>query len=55
VVTAWAGPWVHDLRWWTRARRRRALWQVVVGDGDDRVACLVALERGRAAVEAVYD
>jgi protein ImuB len=55
AVTAWAGPWLHDLRWWTRARRRRALWQVVVGDGDDSVACLVALERGRAAVEAVYD
>jgi protein ImuB len=55
AVTAWAGPWVHDLRWWTRARRRRALWQVVVGEGDERVACLVALEHGRAAVEAVYD
>ncbi|HEY8217856.1 MAG TPA: DNA polymerase Y family protein [Acidimicrobiia bacterium] len=54
-VTAWAGPWLHDLRWWTRARRRRVLWQVVVGHGEDGVACLVALERGRAAVEAVYD
>jgi protein ImuB len=30
-VEAWAGPWLHDLRWWdASARRRRALWQVVV-------------------------
>jgi protein ImuB len=55
AVTAWAGPWLHDLRWWTRGRRRRALWQVVVGEHEDAVACLVALERARAAVEAVYD
>ncbi len=37
-VRAWAGPWLHDLRWWDRAtRRRRALWHVVVaasGDAD---------------------
>ncbi len=46
-----SGPWAHDLRWWD-ARRRRALWQVVVEGG---TACLVVLERGRAAVEAVYD
>jgi protein ImuB len=56
AVTAWVGPWLHDLRWWTRhTRRRRALWQVVVGEGDDCVACLVSLERGHAAIEAVYD
>jgi protein ImuB len=65
-VVAWVGPWPHDLRWWDRpARRRRALWQVVVGrgdrpdrpegDGGDGVACLVAVENGTAAVEAVYD
>jgi protein ImuB len=64
VVIAWAGPWLHDLRWWVErdregdhlARRRRALWQVVVkaADGTD-VACLVAMEGGRATVEAVYD
>jgi protein ImuB len=52
-ITAWAGPWPHDLRWWVRAtRRRRALWQVVLRD---EVACLVAVEGGRAAVEAIYD
>jgi protein ImuB len=55
-VSAWAGPWAYDLRWWDRVcRRRRALWQVVIeADGED-VACLVAVENGRAAVEAVYD
>ena len=51
-LVAWNGPWAHDLRWWD-ARRRRALWQVVVagaddaGDGGAGVACLVVLERGR--------
>jgi protein ImuB len=77
AVTAWSGPWLHDLRWWVRAangrepgiparserdrggdrtaRRRRALWQVVVGEDDGGVACLVTVERGRAAIEAIYD
>ncbi|HLM19825.1 MAG TPA: DNA polymerase Y family protein, partial [Acidimicrobiia bacterium] len=50
-LVAWSGPWAHDLRWWD-ARRRRALWQVVVEGG---VACLVVLECGHTAVEAVYD
>lgn len=56
-VVAWAGPWPHDLRWWDRAqRRRRVLWQIVTeSGGGDTVACLVALEAGRAGVEALYD
>ena len=53
-LVAWNGPWAHDLRWWD-ARRRRALWQVVVADDDCGVACLVVLERGHAAIEAIYD
>jgi protein ImuB len=61
-LVAWAGPWAHDLRWWSQ-RRRRVLWQVVVdarrtqgqAQGRAQVACLVAVERGRAAVEALYD
>jgi len=57
-LVAWAGPWAHDLRWWSQ-RRRRVLWQVVVGErggvGGTQVACLVAVERGRAGVEALYD
>ncbi len=66
VVESWAGPWPHDVRWWDRlTRRRRVLWQVVVDTvdtnetprgGDHRaVACLVAVEQGRAGVEALYD
>ena len=60
ALVAWNGPWAHDLRWWDR-RRRRALWQVVVagdasgGEGEDGAACLVVLEHGHAAVEAIYD
>ncbi|MGH9039675.1 MAG: DNA polymerase Y family protein, partial [Acidimicrobiia bacterium] len=53
VVEGWAGPWLHDLRWWDPAgRRRRALWQVTVTGG---VAALVAVEGGRATLEALYD
>jgi protein ImuB len=58
AVTAWAGPWAHDLRWWDRkARRRRVLWQVVIDTRTEAgtVACLVAVEAGRAGVEAIYD
>jgi protein ImuB len=53
AVTAWAGPWAQDVRWWDRATRaRRVTWQVVV---DDTVACLVQVERGAATVTAIYD
>jgi protein ImuB len=52
-VTAWAGPWLLDERWWDpRARRRRARWQVVTGNGE---AHLLATEGGRWTVEATYD
>ncbi len=56
-VTAWAGPWAHDARWWDRrARSRRVYWQVLVAAPDgERVACLVAVSAGRAALEAIYD
>jgi protein ImuB len=51
-VTAWAGPWAQDVRWWDAGARRRCVrWQVVVGD----VACVVVVERGRAGIEAIYD
>jgi protein ImuB len=53
TVTAWAGPWPQDLRWWDRAARaRRVAWLVVV---DRETACLVVVEQGRAAVTAIYD
>jgi protein ImuB len=51
-VEAWAGPWVHDLRWWDpTARRRRALWQILAAG----TACLVSVEGGHAHLEAIYD
>ena len=53
TVTAWAGPWLADERWWDPpAHRRRARFQMVTADG---VARLVALENGRWWVEATYD
>jgi protein ImuB len=57
VIAAWAGPWAHDARWWDRrARARRAYWQVLVDVPDgERVACLVAVTAGHAALEAIYD
>ena len=56
-ITAWAGPWAHDARWWDRrAATRRAYWQVLVAAPDgERVACLVAVTAGHAALEAIYD
>jgi protein ImuB len=57
TVVGWAGPWVHDVRWWDPVeRRRQARWQLVVrAAGDVDVACLVVFERGRAFLEAVYE
>jgi len=53
TVTAWAGPWLADERWWDPpAHRRRARFQMVTANG---VARLVALENGRWWVEATYD
>nr|WP_322749899.1 MULTISPECIES: DNA polymerase Y family protein [unclassified Frankia] len=51
-VTAWAGPWPADERWWDPAARRRARFQVTVADGS---AHLLALENSRWWVEATYD
>ena len=51
AVTAWAGPWPSDERWWSRSRRRRARLQAVVGDE----AHLLVAERGRWWVEATYE
>jgi protein ImuB len=52
-VTAWAGPWPADERWWDpAAHRRRARLQVVLADGS---AQLLALESGCWGVEATYD
>jgi protein ImuB len=51
-VTAWAGPWAHDVRWWDpHARTRCVRYQLLVGD----VACIAVVEQGHAAIEAIYD
>lgn len=52
-ITAWAGPWPLDERWWdSDRRRRRARFQVITNDGR---AHLLGLERGRWWVDAVYE
>ena len=52
-VSAWAGPWPADERWWDpAAHRRRARIQVVLAEGR---AHLLTLEAGRWSVEATYD
>jgi len=53
AVTAWAGPWPCDERWWDgEAHRRRARLQATTADG---VAYLLTVESGRWSVEATYD
>jgi len=49
-VTAWAGPWPSDERWWSRSRRKSARMQAVAG----AEAYLLLVERGRWWVEATY-
>jgi hypothetical protein len=49
-VTAWAGPWPSEERWWSRSARRSARLQAIAG-GD---AHLLLVERGRWWVEATY-
>ena len=52
-ITAWAGPWPLDERWWDRAaRRRQARFQLVLDDG---TAHLCTVEGGRWQREATYD
>ncbi len=52
-ITAWAGPWPLDERWWDpSARRRQARLQLVLDDG---TAHLCAIEHGRWQREATYD
>lgn len=52
-ITAWAGPWPCEERWWDPdAARRRARLQVVLATG---VAHLLCTEGGRWTVEATYD
>jgi protein ImuB len=51
-VTAWAGPWPVDQRWWAGTRARRlARFQVVTEQG---VAHLVGVEQQRWSILATY-
>ena len=50
TVTAWAGPWPSEERWWSRTRRRSARLQAVTGTD----AYLLLVERSRWWVEATY-
>jgi protein ImuB len=52
LVTAWAGPWPLEERWWEGGGRRRARLQVLLESGE---AHLVTRESGRWWVEATYD
>jgi protein ImuB len=51
-VTAWAGPWLVDERWWDPAAHRRL---VRLQTTTDQGAYLLRLVGGRWWVEAVYD
>jgi protein ImuB len=52
AVTAWAGPWPLEEKWWEGGGRRRARLQVLLESGE---AHLVTRESGRWWVEATYD
>lgn len=52
AVTAWAGPWPVEERWWDEGGRRRARFQMGVTTG---AAYLVVREGGQWWVEATYD
>ena len=52
AISAWAGPWPLEERWWDAGGRRRARFQVCTIDGG---AYLLAREGRRWWVEATYD
>lgn len=51
-LTAWAGPWPVEERWWDAEGRRRARFQMCVASG---TAYLVVRQDGGWWVEATYD
>ena len=52
AISAWAGPWPLEERWWDAGARRRARFQVCTAEG---TAHLLAREGRRWWVEATYD
>ena len=53
IVTAWAGPWPVDERWWDPAAHRRLVR--LQATTDQGAAYLLRLTGGRWWVEAIYD
>ena len=53
-VTAWAGPWPVDERWWEARARRSARFQMVVESPDGPRACLVEVTAGTWWLTADY-
>jgi protein ImuB len=53
AVTAWAGPWLVDERWWDPAAHRRLVR--LQATTDQGAAYLLRLAGGRWGVEAIYD
>ena len=53
AVTAWAGPWLVDERWWDPAAHRRLVR--LQATTDQGAAYLLRLSGGRWWVEAIYD
>ena len=53
AVTAWAGPWLVDERWWDPAAHRRLVR--LQATTDRGTAYLLRLTGGRWWVEAIYD
>jgi protein ImuB len=45
-ITAWAGPWPVDERWWETRARRSARFQVVIEGSDGPRAHLVEVTAG---------
>jgi protein ImuB len=53
AVTAWAGPWLVDERWWDQAAHRRLVR--LQATTDQGAAYLLRLAGGHWWVEAIYD
>ena len=53
LITAWAGPWLVDERWWDPAAHRRLVR--LQATTDRGAAYLLRLTGGRWWVEAIYD
>ena len=53
AITAWAGPWLVDERWWDPAAHRRLVR--LQATTDQGTAYLLRLAGGHWWVEAIYD